>query len=75
MSGRKTDRVISTIRHRQASEETDGAVGEGNEVRVSGGEDGTDRSPGKLPHEVRVEHFWRTWKDPFDDVWRGLKKR
>ena len=33
------------------------------------------RSPGKLPHEVRVEHFWRTWKDPFDDVWRGLKKR
>ena len=32
------------------------------------------RSLGKLPHEVRVEHFWRTREDPFDDVWAGMEE-
>ena len=33
------------------------------------------RSLGKLPHEVRVEHFWRTREDPFDDVWAGVEEK
>ncbi|RPJ51897.1 MAG: IS21 family transposase [Methanobacteriota archaeon] len=32
------------------------------------------RSLGKLPHEVRVEHLWRTREDPFDDVWAGMQE-
>jgi hypothetical protein len=33
------------------------------------------RSLGKLPHGVRVEHFWRTRKDPFNDVWPGVEEK
>ena len=33
------------------------------------------RSLGKLPHEVRVEHFWRTREDPFDDFWAGVEEK
>jgi len=32
------------------------------------------RSLGKLPHEVRVDHFWRTREDPFDDFWAGVEE-
>jgi hypothetical protein len=32
------------------------------------------RSLGKMPHELRVEHFWRTREDPFDDFWAGWKR-
>jgi hypothetical protein len=31
------------------------------------------RSLGKLPHEVRVDHFWRTREDPFDDIWEDVE--
>ena len=31
------------------------------------------RGLGKLPNEVRVEHFWRTREDPFDEFSRPLK--
>ena len=30
------------------------------------------RSLGKMPHEVRVEHSWRTREDPFDEYWAGV---
>lgn len=33
------------------------------------------RSLGKLPHELRVDHFWRTREDPFDDFWVGLEEK
>ena len=33
------------------------------------------RSLGKMPHEVRVEHSWRTREDPFDDVWAGMEEK
>ena len=33
------------------------------------------RSLGKMPHEVRVEHSWRTREDPFDDVWAGIEEK
>jgi hypothetical protein len=33
------------------------------------------RSLGKLPHEVRVDHFWRTREDPFDEYWPGVEER
>jgi hypothetical protein len=32
------------------------------------------RSLGKLPHELRVDHFWRTREDPFDDFWDEVEK-
>jgi hypothetical protein len=32
------------------------------------------RSLGKLPHEVRVEHSWRTREDSFDDFGLGWKR-
>jgi hypothetical protein len=33
------------------------------------------RSLGRLPEEVRVEHFWRTREDPFEDVWAGVEEK
>ena len=33
------------------------------------------RSLGKLPHEVRVEHIWRTREDPFDEFWAGVEEK
>lgn len=33
------------------------------------------RALGKLPHEVRVDHFWRTREDPFDDFWTGVEEK
>jgi Mu transposase, C-terminal domain len=33
------------------------------------------RSLGKLPHEVKVEHSWRTREDPFEEVWPGLEEK
>jgi len=33
------------------------------------------RSLGKLPSEVKVEHFWRTREDPFDAVWSGVEEK
>jgi hypothetical protein len=32
------------------------------------------RSLGKLPQELRVDHFWRTREDPFDDFWAGVEE-
>ena len=32
------------------------------------------RSLGKMPHELRVEHFWRTREDPFNDFWAGVEE-
>lgn len=32
------------------------------------------REMGKLPSELRQEHNWRTRKDPFGDVWDGIKE-
>jgi len=32
------------------------------------------RSLGKLPHELRVDHLWRTREDPFDDFWAGVEE-
>jgi hypothetical protein len=32
------------------------------------------RSVGKLPHELRVDHLWRTREDPFDDFWAGVEE-
>jgi hypothetical protein len=32
------------------------------------------RSLGKLPQEVRVEHFWRTRDDPFNDFWPEVEE-
>jgi hypothetical protein len=32
------------------------------------------RSLGKMPQDVRVEHFWRTREDPFDDFWDEVEK-
>ena len=31
------------------------------------------RRHGKLPSELKQEHTWRTRKDPFEDVWEGMK--
>lgn len=31
------------------------------------------RKMGKLPSELKQEHNWRTRKDPFKDVWDGIK--
>lgn len=31
------------------------------------------RDRGKLPSELKQEHIWRTRKDPFEDVWDGIK--
>ncbi|CCK79588.1 integrase, catalytic region [Desulfobacula toluolica Tol2] len=31
------------------------------------------RKMGKLPSELKQEHNWRTRKDPFEDVWDGIK--
>ncbi|MDX2446262.1 MAG: IS21 family transposase [Desulfobacterales bacterium] len=31
------------------------------------------REMGKLPSELNQEHIWRTRKDPFGDVWDGIK--
>lgn len=28
---------------------------------------------GKLPSELKLEHTWRTRKDPFEGVWNGIK--
>lgn len=33
------------------------------------------RALGKLPSEVRVEHDWRTRKDPFEEVWPRLEEQ
>jgi hypothetical protein len=33
------------------------------------------RSLGKLPHEVKVEHGWRTRENPFDEVWAGMEEK
>src|SRR4030042_937255 len=33
------------------------------------------RSLGKLPHEVGVDHFWRTREDPFNDFWAGVEEK
>jgi len=27
----------------------------------------------KLLSEIKVDHTWRTWEDPFDAVWEELK--
>jgi len=32
------------------------------------------RSLGKLPQELRVDHFWRTREDAFDDFWAGVEE-
>lgn len=31
------------------------------------------RRRGKLPSELKQEHTWRTRKDPFEDIWEGLR--
>ncbi len=31
------------------------------------------RSEGRLPSELKREHTWRTRKNPFEDVWDGIK--
>ena len=31
------------------------------------------RRSGKLPSDLKQEHTWRTRKDPFEDVWEGMK--
>ena len=31
------------------------------------------RRSGKLPSDLKQEHTWRTRKDPFEDVWEGIK--
>lgn len=33
----------------------------------------TYRNKGKLPSELKQEHTWCTRKDPFEDVWDGIK--
>lgn len=33
------------------------------------------RTLGKLPHEVKVDHFWRTQEDPFCDFWQGIVEK
>jgi hypothetical protein len=33
------------------------------------------RSLGKMPEEVRVEHFWRTREDPFEEVWAEVEEK
>jgi hypothetical protein len=33
------------------------------------------RCLGKLPQEVKGDHFWRTREDPFDDVWAGVEEK
>src|SRR4030043_1042289 len=32
------------------------------------------RSLGKLPHEVRFDHFWRTREDSFNDFWAEVEE-
>jgi hypothetical protein len=29
---------------------------------------------GKMPHELRVDHFWRTREDPFNDFWAWVEE-
>ena len=31
------------------------------------------RRSGKLPSDLKQQHTWRTRKDPFEDVWEGMK--
>jgi len=33
------------------------------------------RKLGRVPSEVRCEHTWRTRKDPFSDVWEGVRAK
>lgn len=33
------------------------------------------REQGTFPSELKMEHTWRTRKDPFSDVWEGIEKR
>ncbi len=33
------------------------------------------RSLGKLPHDVKVEHSWRTREDPFEELWDGVEEK
>ena len=33
------------------------------------------RALGKLPHEVKEDHFWRTRDDPFCDFWQGMVEK
>ena len=33
------------------------------------------RALGKLPSETKVEHDWRTRRDPFQEVWPQVKER
>jgi hypothetical protein len=32
------------------------------------------RSLGKMPHELGVDHFWRTREDPFNDFWAWVEE-
>ena len=32
------------------------------------------RSLGKMPHDLRVDHFWRTREDPFNDFWAWVEE-
>jgi len=31
------------------------------------------RKQGKLPSELKGDHVWQTRKDPFGDIWDGMK--
>jgi transposase InsO family protein len=33
------------------------------------------RDLGKLPQEVKADHFWRTREDPFCDFWQGMVEK
>ena len=57
-------------------------IGKGMNLGLAAAKAGMDektarkyRSLGKLPHEVRVEHFWQTREDPFDEVWGGVEEK
>jgi hypothetical protein len=57
-------------------------IGKGMGLGLSAAKAGMDektarkwRSLGKMPEEVRGEHFWRTREDPFDDVWAGMEEK
>jgi hypothetical protein len=57
-------------------------LGMGMELGLAAAKAGMDektarkyRSLGKLPHEVKVEHSWRTREDPFEEVWAGLEEK
>ena len=32
------------------------------------------RTLSKMPQDLRVDHFWRTREDPFDDFWAGVEE-